>query len=120
MHNPYQFPQDGLQSEDVPAVTDGKAKVEIMAGAPVGSTQVSRRAFLGGAMTIAGGALALSFLAHLSTMCCQARSVWISGVGPVTTTCWCFLTLTSVVIMMQNELCQELPVRVKAGDKVIA
>jgi len=26
----------------------------------------------------------------------------------------------SVVIMMQNELCQELPVRVKAGDKVIA
>jgi hypothetical protein len=66
MHNPYQFPQDGLQSEDVPAVTDGKAKVEIMAGAPVGSTQVSRRAFLGGAMTIAGGALASSFLAHLS------------------------------------------------------
>src|SRR5271166_3855392 len=26
----------------------------------------------------------------------------------------------SVVIMMQNELCQALPVRVKAGDKVIA
>jgi len=26
----------------------------------------------------------------------------------------------SVVILMQNDLCQELPVRVKAGDKVIA
>jgi hypothetical protein len=39
MHNPYQFPQDGIQSEDAPAVTDGKAKVEIMAGAPVGSTR---------------------------------------------------------------------------------
>jgi glucosylceramidase len=26
----------------------------------------------------------------------------------------------SIVIMMQNELCQALPVRVKAGDKVIA
>ena len=26
----------------------------------------------------------------------------------------------SVVIMMQNDLCQEMPVRVKVGDKVIA
>ena len=60
MQKPYQFPQDGLQPRDVPAVTDGKAKVEIMTGASVGSAQVSRRAFLGGAMTIAGGALASS------------------------------------------------------------
>jgi O-glycosyl hydrolase len=26
----------------------------------------------------------------------------------------------SAVILMQNDLCQELPVRVKVGDKVIA
>jgi glucosylceramidase len=63
MQNPYQFPQDDLQPQDVPAVTDAKAKVEIMTGASVGSAQVSRRAFLGGAMTIAGGALASSLLA---------------------------------------------------------
>jgi len=63
MQKPYQFPQDGLQPRDVPAVTDGKAKVEIVTGASVGSAQVSRRAFLGGAMTIAGGALASSLLA---------------------------------------------------------
>ena len=63
MQKPYQFPQDGLQLQDVPAVTDGKTKVEIMTGASVASAQVSRRAFLGGAMTIAGGALASSLLA---------------------------------------------------------
>ena len=63
MQKSYQFPQDGLQPQDVSAVTDGNAKVEIMTGASVGSAQVSRRAFLGGAMTIAGGALASSLLA---------------------------------------------------------
>jgi hypothetical protein len=63
MQKLYQFPQDGLQPQDVPAVTDGNAKVEIMTGASVASSQVSRRAFLGGAMTIAGGALASSLLA---------------------------------------------------------
>ena len=66
MQRPYQFPQDGLQLQDVPAVTDGKTKVEIMTGASVASAQVSRRAFLGGAITIAGGALASSLLAPAS------------------------------------------------------
>src|SRR5689334_16769051 len=63
MQKPYQFPQHGLQPRDVPAVTDAKAKDESMTGASIGTAQVSRRAFRGGAMTIARGALASSLLA---------------------------------------------------------
>src|ERR1700719_4499934 len=65
-----------------------KGEVEIMTAASVGSAQVSRRAFLGGAMTVAGGALASSLLAPTpfaraeEPMTSPTAEAAATGIGP--------------------------------------